>query len=258
MRWMLPFIAMLRVVKHRILWTCIRARVDGVFAISRLAVAQLMRFGVDGSKLFPFGYFVPAIDMPCSNASRIPDDVIKLIFVGTVNKTKGIDLAVAAIDALNRTGLRISLDVYGPGDVGHLGLPKSGVIYKGMIQFGHAQVVIADYDCLILPSLYDGWGVVVNEALLAGVPVICSKQAGSSVLIDRWRCGAVFDNSIKDSLVDVLEDLCDRRAMLLSEWRINTKLVRKFILPSVGARYIADVLFDRLDDKAKGVCSAYQ
>lgn len=257
-RFLLPFIGMLRSIKHRILWMCIRSRVDGVFAISRLAITQLKRFGVHESKLFPFGYFVPAISVPSSDTTRVYGDVIKLIFVGTINKTKGIDLAVTAIDVLNRMGRKISLDVYGPGDVGQLGLPKSRVTYKGMIQFGHSQSVIADYDCLILPSRYDGWGVAVNEALLAGVPVICSKQVGSSVLIDKWRCGAVFDNSVKDSLLSVLEDLCDRRAILLNEWRFNTELVRNTISPSVGALYISDVLFGRFDHNANGISSAYQ
>ena len=253
----IPFVAMLRAIKHRILWMCIRDRVNGVFAISRLALIQLKRFAVHDCKIFPFGYFIPATHVPTPISSHAHSDVLRLIFVGTLNKTKGIDLAVDAVDALNKAGRKIVLDVYGPGNVGFLGLPKSGVFYKGVIQFGLSQAVISDYDCLILPSRYDGWGVAVNEALLAGVPVICSKQVGSSVLIDKWGCGNVFDNNINDSLIEVLEDLCDRRSKLLSEWRINTFFVRKIISPSVGAQYLADVLFDRLDDKTTSVGSNY-
>ena len=33
-------------------------------------------------------------------------------------------------------------------------------------------------DALILPTLSDVWGVVANEAVLSGIPVLCSKYAG--------------------------------------------------------------------------------
>lgn len=37
----------------------------------------------------------------------------------------------------------------------------------------------ADY--LILPSLYDGWGAVVNEGLQSGCKVLVSKDCGASI-----------------------------------------------------------------------------
>lgn len=48
-------------------------------------------------------------------------------------------------------------------------------------------------DVFILPSVYDGWGAVVNEALQAGCYVICSDAAGASDLIrQEERVGKVF------------------------------------------------------------------
>lgn len=256
-RSMFPFVAMFRAFKHRILWMLVKVRVNGIFAISKLAVCQLERFGVQSEKIFPFGYFVPAINRPSSIVPRSDGDLVRLIFVGTINSTKGIDLAVDAIDALNRAGRKIILDVYGPGDRDRLELPKSGVSYKGMIKFGNSQSVIAGYDCLVLPSRYDGWGVAVNEALLVGVPVICSRQVGASVLVEKWRCGAVFDHNIEGSFVRVISELCDKRATLLKEWQVNAEYVVNIISPYAAAQYIADVLFGRLDEKTNGISITY-
>lgn len=51
-------------------------------------------------------------------------------------------------------------------------------------------------DIFILPSLYDGWGAVVNEALQAGCYVICSDAAGASDLIKmEKRLGIVFKHA---------------------------------------------------------------
>jgi glycosyltransferase involved in cell wall biosynthesis len=35
-------------------------------------------------------------------------------------------------------------------------------------------------DIFVLPSRYDGWGVVVNQALGAGLPIICSDAVGAA------------------------------------------------------------------------------
>lgn len=61
--------------------------------------------------------------------------------------------------------------------------------------------MLADY--LVLPSIYEPYGVVVNEALLCGCKVICSSHAGSSVLIDD-RNGYVFDPKKEHDLRKIL------------------------------------------------------
>lgn len=244
-RFILPIITKLRAIKYRVLWTLIRTRVNGVFAISKLAIMQLKMLGVAENKLFPFGYFVPAVTQHPTVFSKNVNDILRIIFVGTINKTKGIDLAVTAVDTLNRGRLKIQLDIFGSGNVESLGLPKLGIAYKGRIQFGNAQTVMSSYDCVILPSRYDGWGVAVNEALLAGVPVICSEQVGASVLVKRWTCGAVYDNNDPNSLMSTLENLFEERGTVLEMWRTNIKEVRNIIMPDSGAKYIADVVMGR-------------
>lgn len=47
-------------------------------------------------------------------------------------------------------------------------------------------------DLLILPSRYYGLGAVVNEALMNGVPVVCSNACGAADLLDNSFRGEVF------------------------------------------------------------------
>ncbi len=53
-------------------------------------------------------------------------------------------------------------------------------------------------DLLILPSIFDGWGAVVNEALGRGMRVLCSNGCGSSVLLDGEQRGSVFNLEAND------------------------------------------------------------
>ena len=64
--------------------------------------------------------------------------------------------------------------------------------FLGTINNSELNVVFSKQDLLILPSIYDGWGAVVNEALQAGLYVICSDACGASALLHDSRCGYVF------------------------------------------------------------------
>ena len=61
----------------------------------------------------------------------------------------------------------------------------------------------------VLPSTYEPFGAVVNEALIFGLPVFCSKYAGASYLVSSGK-GLVFDPLSKsDTTVRLLNFLSD-------------------------------------------------
>lgn len=61
-------------------------------------------------------------------------------------------------------------------------------------------------DLFVLPSRLDGWGAVVNEALMQGTPVICSDDCGSSVLLNKQNSGSVFKGGSVDSLATLINE----------------------------------------------------
>jgi len=174
---------------YRLAGFLVAKRLCAVFAISEKAVQQFLRIGVKKERMFPFGYFVP----PMKNDRREPLEQargLRLVFIGALIKRKGIQPLLEAMKSCHEQEVDVSLDVYGPGDESMLA-GTVGVRYRGVIPFGEAQRVIAGYDLLVLPSLYDGWGVVVNEALLQGVPVLVSDQVGAGILVKKSGAGAV-------------------------------------------------------------------
>jgi len=61
-------------------------------------------------------------------------------------------------------------------------------------------------DIFILPSKKEPWGLVVEEALYYGLPVIASSQVGSKDdMIVQFDSGKVFDINDKNSLVEVVD-----------------------------------------------------
>jgi len=120
--------------------------------------------------------------------------------------------------------------------------PKSEcVTYKGMIPFGQAQAVIAEYDALILPSLHDGWGVVVNEALLQGVPAIVSSHVGAKCMLEHSGAGLVFRSGDLCSLVQVMKEFVFN-LQLRMVLKSKAKQVGLLITPEHAAQYMKNVL----------------
>lgn len=220
--------------------------VAGVFAISQLAMDQYHKAGIPRHKLFPFGYFIPQTKSPPATQSY---DAQRVVFVGALIKRKGLDILIKAVRQLRQAGRMITLDIFGPGDFSAFAVEDPCISYRGSIPFGQSQDRIAGYDLLVLPSHYDGWGVVVNEALCAGVPVVCSDQVGASVLICRYGVGRTFLSGKSQSLADVLTEIQDDKTAL-NEMRRAIVTASAAIQPGVAADYMIKVIAASAREKA--------
>lgn len=238
------FKAALRPLLYRAYSTLLQRRVAGIFTISPLALAQYQQAGVPPTKLFPFGYFIPSAttQLPQEESSAVePNLDLNIIFVGSLIQRKGVDLLQKSVQRLAAQGYKISVNIYGPGDASLLKLGGASIRYLGMIPFGHAQSVIAPYDLLVLPSRYDGWGVVVNEALCAGVPVVCSDTTGAGAVAVAFGAGLTFSAGSVSSLCDVLLRLI-AEPLMLKALRTATAKAAQALQPDVAARYMFDVI----------------
>src|SRR5262249_31588999 len=102
--------------------------------------------------------------------------------------------------------------------------------------------LLKDVDCLVLPSDHEGWGAVVSEALLSGVPAVCSDRCGVAEVVrasgygDGVRSGdeASLTEAIRACLVAGILPL-DRRERL-RRWADGT------ISAGAGAAYLQEIL----------------
>ena len=81
----------------------------------------------------------------------------------------------------------------------------------GMVSPGEIPRLFAASDVLVFPTLRDCWGMVVNEALAAGIPVLGSRYAGAAEELLRGEdAGRLIDplvpNSFDEALVAAVRD----------------------------------------------------
>lgn len=145
---------------------------------------------------------------PAGAAETLPESrsgYFDCCFVGSLTHRKNVRVVLEALTRLRRRHLDsfriVHFTIVGDGPqremlermVADNNLEEQ-VTFVGALPMEEARRVIAANDVLILPSIYDGWGAVVNEALSAGTQVWCSDRCGAKSLVgEEPGLGKVFD-----------------------------------------------------------------
>ena len=84
------------------------------------------------------------------------------------------------------------------------------VKFLGYVEYDQIPIYYALSKCFVLPSITEQWGLVVNEALASGTPVIVSNRCGSSVeLVKGNNVGFTFDPYFENDLLEKMIEMTD-------------------------------------------------
>lgn len=146
------------------------------------------------------------------------DDVV-LLFCGKLIACKRTPDLVEAVRLLGDAGKRVVLAFVGDGDE-RLALERAiaaGGVRAALVGFQNQSELPAWYaasELLVLPSDAEQWGLVVNEAMAAGLPVVASDLVGcASDLIEGKGTGAVHRAGDVRSLAAALRPLIEDAAL---------------------------------------------
>jgi glycosyltransferase involved in cell wall biosynthesis len=178
--------------------------VDGIHATSREEAQSLVQLGLKAPiAVIPNGVQYPVHGAPALCVERV------VLFVGRVNVKKGLVLLLHAWARARQGDWR--LRIVGPDEDGHraelealsrqLDISES-VDFQGEVGDAEKWRYMEQSGVVILPSYSENFGVVVAEALAAGVPVIATHGTPWSGLVTRG-CGWWVDATV-DSLADAL------------------------------------------------------
>jgi glycosyltransferase involved in cell wall biosynthesis len=90
-------------------------------------------------------------------------------------------------------------------------------------------------DVFVLPSRHDGWGVVVNQALGAGLPILCSDRVGGAHdLVRREVNGLTFPARDPEALRAAMQRIISEPE-LIERWGAASRSMAAEWSPEVGA-----------------------
>ncbi len=152
------------------------------------------------------------------------DTPTRLLYVGRLVAIKNVSALISAVGLLQQRGVRLSLKIAGDGperssleaqvrrDTVH------DVTFRRFVTGDDLVETYINADALILPSLNEPWGLVVNEAAACGIPSVVSTLCGAAEdLISEGETGITFDptkpGDLERALYAVTLDPVARRRM---------------------------------------------
>jgi glycosyltransferase involved in cell wall biosynthesis len=166
---------------------------------------------------------------------------ITFFFCGQMIERKGVDLLLRAFDRLIANGMDARLLLVGreaelPTFM-NLVSPKtrSRVQYEGFQPPDCLPAYFARSDVFVMPSRHDGWGVVVNQALATGVPIITSDAVGAGLdYVENGINGVKVKAGDVDALYEAMQTLA-RNPEIALIWGRKSREVARALTPEAGA-----------------------
>jgi glycosyltransferase involved in cell wall biosynthesis len=106
---------------------------------------------------------------------------------------------------------------------------------------------LADSDCLVLPSLPEPWGLVANEALCSGIPIIVSNQCGCARDLVTEDSGWMVEPEDPEQLAEAMDKLCMLPLERLKEMGQAALKIASEYTPEKGANRIVANLAELLE-----------
>ena len=130
------------------------------------------------------------------------DKQINFLFVGRLEEEKGVGALISAWKKLSNANDQWSLTIVGSGSLIDDFIGLKNVACKGYLDPYEVSLLMRSMDCFILPSYNEPWGLVIHEAALSGLPIICTINCGasSSFVIDEYN-GFLVNKGDVESLI---------------------------------------------------------
>jgi glycosyltransferase involved in cell wall biosynthesis len=219
-------------------------RVTAFGVIGTAAREHLLGAGVSPSRMFDSPYCVDVESLEAQRqhysreerrrALRLAPDTLVLILSGKVISRKAPEVLAGALEEI---GARPDLAVIVMGDGNLLPwletrlrpLMGERLISPGFVNQSSLGAYYAAADVLVMPSHFETWGVVVNEAMQFGLPVIVSSAVGSHRdLVAPGVTGFVFPDGDVSALAAAVLRAADDRDLVRAMGTHARRRVAKF------------------------------
>jgi glycosyltransferase involved in cell wall biosynthesis len=141
------------------------------------------------------------------------DGRLRVLFVGRFDRQKGIDILFDALKLLEND---VHAFVAGGAVLGDEGLPEGPpqcANFLGWVSPDVLEVYRRSADVMIIPSRWEGFGLVAVEAMRAGLAVIASRTGGLKEIVEDGVTGVLFEPG---SVSELVEAISSRDSL---EWR---------------------------------------
>jgi len=175
---------------------------DMIYVASRFTANSIKKYAgtLPAVQIIPYGF------PPANEPKLLPDrKKIKFLFVGKLSQQKGIADVFEALRGLEKY---VELTLIGSKSNSKiLEQELRNHNYIGTLPHNQVLSVMREHDVLLFPSLFDGFGMVMTEAMSQGTPVIASERSAGPDIIEHGKNGWLMQAGSVMSLRENIENI---------------------------------------------------
>lgn len=171
--------------------------------------------------------------------AKRPEKLTRIIFIGLVNKLKGVHIMLDALHELKQVNINYTLDIVGgtkepdyweqmKNKIQAYELNEQ-VIMHGWVDQTRVKDIIGESSIFLLPSFQECLPISIAEAMAAGRVVVATNTGGIPEMIIHKKSGFLFEKGNVRELVEILKDIYMNKAEIerVSE-NAQTEAIEKF------------------------------
>ena len=180
---------------------------DHIFVASQFTAKTLQSFPgpLAPIEVIPYGF--PSVTASRTYAPISRNQPLKLLFVGGLSQRKGIANLFAAVGKLQP---HVSLTVVGRKASNECpALDQALSKHRWIPSLPHNEILdlMREHDILVFPSLFEGFGLVITEAMSQGTPVITTDRTIGPDLIEHGQNGWLVEAGSTFAIEETLEHI---------------------------------------------------
>jgi glycosyltransferase involved in cell wall biosynthesis len=212
---------------------------DAVIALSDHMKEELQRMWPRDISIIPNGIDLQRFETVSQEAARsrlgIGADERIVLYVGRLDSVKGLPYLVEAINLVKQREPRAHLVLVGDGPereklellVDSLGVSKY-VRFVGRVEPEGVPVYLAAGDVFVLPSVREGFGIVILEAMAAELPIVATNVGGIPSIIENETNGFLVEPQDAAQIADKVSLILNSPQMKFNLSKNNREKVQKY------------------------------
>ncbi|HCY77263.1 MAG TPA: glycoside hydrolase [Ignavibacteriales bacterium] len=169
------------------------------------------------------------------------------LFIGRFIKIKGIEYLIEAWNKIvEKKGWTLKL--IGDGKLTQNYCDRDDIVIMDFMNQTDLVLEMQNAGCLILPSLFEQWALVLHEAAAAGLPIIASDVCGATnhFLINGFNGYRINAGDVKQ-LGNAIENVINLESNELINFSLNSRKLAQSITPEIGAANLMSVLYNKIN-----------
>ena len=170
--------------------------------------------------------------------------VKRFVYAGRYAPEKDIQRLWQVFKRLRKNHPEIELHCMGTGPLWEARDRSEGIFHHGFCQGEQLESIMLNGDVFILPSIYEPWGVVVNEFCVSGYPILLSDKIGARTALLSSN-GSLFEAANDESMMVSMQEALSWSAEELAAYQqkshqlgmaLDEKQYAEAILQMAGAK----------------------